>query len=122
MGLGRQNEYREYLMKKIRMSGHAPNLVWGVGGGYLEGGVAAQHIALIVNLPWIFGHETNDIEDLREPLIRMWQSWRENKAIAKPNQSFIREFSTERLPIKLADALKGGVHILNFQPDTEDKI
>lgn len=85
--------------------------------GMMPRGCEAANILVRSGLGFI--HETNDVDGLSETMIHMWQAWRQSESVAKPNLSFIREFSTEQLPIKLADALKGIVRIPNFPPDAK---
>lgn len=61
-------------------------------------------------------HEMDDIESIRKTLISMWGLWRSNKILTKPNWNFISEFSTEKLPTKLAEVLN---NIDCFSSDAE---
>ena len=58
-----------------------------------------------------FIHESHDIEGLRDTLIRLWEAWRENQPLVKPNQVVIQDFSLQRLPAKLAHVLQEVVDI-----------
>ena len=58
-----------------------------------------------------FIHESHDIEGLRDTLIRLWEAWRENQPLVKPNQAVIQGFSLQRLPEKLTHVLQGVVDI-----------
>lgn len=56
-------------------------------------------------------HEMNDVESIQKTLISMWGLWRAKKTLIKPDLNFIQEFSTEKLPSKLADVL---IDVVNF--------
>lgn len=47
------------VIRQFDSEGFKPDLLWGICGGYLDGGVAADKLANRLNLPWIF--------ELRDP-------------------------------------------------------
>jgi len=54
-----------------------------------------------------FIHEPRDVEGICTTLVRLWNAWQRDEQIVKPNWSFIEQFSTERLPDKLATVVSG---------------
>jgi len=58
-----------------------------------------------------FIHHTRDVEGIRSMLIRLWQAWQRGEQIVSPNWAYIEQFSTERLPEKLANVLSGIVEL-----------
>jgi len=70
-------------------------------------------------LGWIC--ETNDIDGLRDTIIRIWKRWRNKEALTTPNETVILSFSTDRLPQKLSCALEGVAGVPNCENRDEEK-
>lgn len=58
-----------------------------------------------------FIHDSRDVEGMSSTLIRLWQAWQRGEQIVNPDWAYIEQFSTERLPNKLASVLGGIVDL-----------
>lgn len=46
-------------------------------------------------------HDENDIDGIKDTLIRLWDVWNDGKFFITPDYTFIRDFSTANLPTKI---------------------